>query len=389
VIVLNILRKLTGIPAKSRGALAVAGFVMGVLTGGGAALAHEVSPSVADIKIQAGVLQMRLRINPEALIAGINLDVVSDTNEAVQANDYDVLRALPPEALNARIKAHWPQLAHGVAVLIDGADAPLILDEIVIEDPGSEEVARAATLRLTGDVPPRAKAMQLSWGAGYGTLILRQGGVDAPYTGTLSGGQISPEIALSGGSAIGVWSAFGQYIPVGFEHILPLGLDHILFVLGLFFLSVRLRPLLWQVSAFTLAHTVTLALGAMGWVNVPGTIVEPLIAASIVYVALENVFLGHLTRFRPVVIFGFGLLHGLGFASVLGEFGLPDGQFVPALIGFNVGVELGQLTVIALAFLVVGAWFRDKPWYQARIATPASLVIAAVGAYWFVERVLF
>jgi hypothetical protein len=145
--------------------------------------------------------------------------------------------------------------------------------------------------------------------------------------------------------------------------------------------------LLIQVTSFTLAHTVTLALGALGIVTIPGSIVEPIIAASIVYVAIENVFSKQMNPWRPVIIFIFGLLHGLGFASVLGEFGLPAGQFVAALIGFNVGVELGQLTVIALAFLAVGYWFGSKDWYRQRIAIPASLIIAAVGAYWFVERV--
>ncbi len=121
--------------------------------------------------------------------------------------------------------------------------------------------------------------------------------------------------------------------------------------------------------------------------TIPGSIVEPLIAASIVYVAVENILTDGLSRWRPFVIFGFGLLHGLGFASVLGEYGLPSNQFFPALIGFNIGVELGQLTVIAIAFAAVGYWFRDKPWYRARIAIPASVLIALVGAYWFVERV--
>ena len=95
-----------------------------------------------------------------------------------------------------------------------------------------------------------------------------------------------------------------------------------------------------------------------------------------------------LSPWRPFVILGFGLLHGLGFASVLGEFGLPEGQFIPALIAFNIGVEFGQLTVIVLVFIAVGAMWR-KAWYRARIAIPASCVIAAVGAYWCVERVLF
>ncbi|MFC6586423.1 HupE/UreJ family protein [Sulfitobacter pacificus] len=196
--------------------------------------------------------------------------------------------------------------------------------------------------------------------------------------------------------------ALVSYIPVGFDHILPQGLDHILFVLGLFLLSTRWGPLLWQVTAFTLAHTVTLALGAMGWVTIPGSIVEPLIAASIVYVAVENIFMRGLSTWRPLIVFGFGLLHGLGFASVLGEFGLPEGQFIPALIGFNVGVELGQLTVIAMAAALI--WLsvraanaakidgeegavRSYPVMFRAVSVTGSLLIAIIGAWWVVERV--
>lgn len=179
-----------------------------------------------------------------------------------------------------------------------------------------------------------------------------------------------------------------DYIPVGYTHILPKGADHILFVLGLFFLSPRLRPLLWQVSAFTLAHTITLALGARGVIQISPALVEPLIAASITVVALENIFVRRLHPWRPLLVFGFGLLHGLGFAGVLGEFGLPQGQFLAALIGFNLGVELGQLTVILVAFVTVGLWFGHRRWYRGRIAIPASLVIAGIGAWWVLERTL-
>ena len=144
---------------------------------------------------------------------------------------------------------------------------------------------------------------------------------------------------------------------------------------------------MWQISVFTLAHTVTLVLGAMGWVTIPAAIVEPLIAASIVYVALENIFTESLHAWRTFLIFGFGLLHGLGFASVLAEFGLPATRFLPALLGFNVGVEVGQLTVVAIAFFTISFWCRNHPSYRQWVAMPASVIIALTGAWWFYERV--
>lgn len=177
------------------------------------------------------------------------------------------------------------------------------------------------------------------------------------------------------------------YIRIGFEHILPLGLDHLLFVLGLFFLSRRLKNLLWQVTAFTVAHTITLGMAAAGLLTVNIQWVEALIALSICYVAVENLMTSKLHPWRPLVIFGFGLLHGIGFASVLGEIGLPDNEFFPALISFNVGVELGQLAVIAMAYAAL-AWFFKKSWYRTRVLNPACTLIALTGAWWFIERSL-
>ncbi|HEV8269413.1 MAG TPA: HupE/UreJ family protein, partial [Thermoanaerobaculia bacterium] len=144
---------------------------------------------------------------------------------------------------------------------------------------------------------------------------------------------------------------------------------------------------LWQVTAFTLAHTITLALSVYGVVSLPARIVEPLIALSIVCVAVENVFTKKLHAWRPVVVFAFGLLHGLGFAGVLTEIGLPRSEFVPALLSFNAGVEGGQLTVILVAFLAFGLPFRREAWYRRRIVVPASVAIAAVGLFWSIQRV--
>lgn len=351
------------------------------------ASAHEVTPTIGDYFVQEGEITFDLRMNIEAFVAGINLDGMTDINDSEQSDLYDQLRALEPGALEGQVRSFIVEWLPQMGVETNAGRVDLNLERIAIDPVDNVELPRASFLTLGGVLPDGVRTLVVTWPEGAGDMVLRQQGVEAPFTGYLEGGQSTNPIPISGHGELGGWQTFVEYIPVGFDHILPKGLDHILFVLGLFFLSTRFGPLIWQVSAFTVAHTVTLALGALGVVSIPGTIVEPLIAASIVFVAVENLFAKGLNPWRPVVIFGFGLLHGLGFASVLGEFGLPTGQFIPALIGFNVGVEIGQLTVIALAFLAVGFWFGQKDWYRARISMPASAVIAAVGAFWFVERV--
>lgn len=354
----------------------------------GAARAHELSPSVADFEVAQGQVAMQLRLNLEAFASGMDLDAVVDTGTAEEVELYQSLRGMSEGDLRDEVlpflEGWLPQFtAQGLGDwTISGLDVP---------DVGDTELPRLSDLHLRADIKPGVEALSFDWPTHSGALILRQNGTEAPYTGFLIGGSSSPQIPLGGDFSFSAWQAFVAYIPAGFDHILPKGLDHILFVLGLFFFSTRMGPLLWQVSAFTLAHTITLALGTLGVVNLPGSIVEPLIAASITFVAIENLFARRMSRsmslWRPVVIFCFGLLHGLGFASVLQDFGLPQAQLIPALVGFNVGVELGQLTVIAIAFGLVGYWFRHRPWYFAGIAAPASMLIAAVGAWWFVERV--
>jgi hypothetical protein len=357
-----------------------------LLVWAGVATAHEVVPSIADLSVAQGRVTIEMRVNLEAQLSGIDLDTLEDTDAAENVADYDALRALPAPEVAARAQGMLDTWNSVPLLRAGDAAVALTLDTVTVPEVADTELPRISSIVMSGALPAGTDVLQVAWPDGAGDLVLRQQGVDAPFTGLIGGGSDSGPIAVAGGDAATGWQTFVGYIPVGFDHIVPKGLDHILFVLGLFFLSARLGALLWQVSAFTLAHTVTLALGATGVVTVPGSIVEPLIAASIVYVAVENIFASGLKPWRPVVIFCFGLLHGLGFASVLGEFGLPAGQFVPALIGFNIGVELGQLAVIALAFAAVG-WFVAKPWYRRMIAIPASAVIAAVGGFWVVERV--
>lgn len=193
---------------------------------------------------------------------------------------------------------------------------------------------------------------------------------------------------IEGITAPGNWATFTSFIRSGFVHVVPLGIDHILFVLGLFLLSRRWKPLLLQVTAFTLAHTLTLGLAASGMVEVPASVVEPVIAGSIVVIALENIFYPRYTSWRLLVVFVFGLVHGLGFAGALSRLDLPASALLVGLLGFNLGVELGQLTVIA-AGLLLTIWLRDPDRYRKTVVIPGSLAIAAMGAYWMIERVFF
>jgi hypothetical protein len=179
-----------------------------------------------------------------------------------------------------------------------------------------------------------------------------------------------------------------MYLRLGFRHIVPEGTDHILFVLGLFFLGITWRKLLAQTTVFTVAHATTLFLSTYGIFSLPSKYVEPAIALSIAFIALENVFNPRLGIGRLAVVFCFGLIHGLGFASSLSEVPFPRHQFMVALLGFNFGVDAGQLFIILLAFLSVG-WFRNRPWFRARVAIPCSLAIAAVGVFWAVQRIAF
>ena len=414
------------------------------------ATAHEVLPSIGDMRASDGVVTFEIRANLESFIAGIDLTETADTNESPLAATYDELRALPADELAAQFEAFWPQMAAGITLTADGQALTPVLRDVSVDGVGDVEVVRASIFSFTADLPTDAQTVQMGWDSSFGVLVLRQMDVPAPYDGYLEAGALTDQIPLAGGGQATGWETFVDYIPVGFDHIVPKGLDHILFVLGLFFLAARFRPLLVQVSLFTLAHTITLALAALGYVNLPGSIVEPLIAASIVFIAVENVWARGISKWRPYVIFGFGLLHGLGFASVLGEFGLPEGTFVAALIGFNVGVEVGQLFVIAIMFLCVWqalridrgkneagrgfaiylaltvsavalsvlnppalvevlenpVWVFGAPLagvfilcmatiqlrdqqdaYRRLVAIPSSLAIAAVGTYWVIERV--
>lgn len=352
--------------------------------------AHEIRPAIATAAFgEDGRYEIKFVVNMEVLIAGIGPEF-SNTNDAPQAEAYTRLRAMPPAELEAQIREFAPRWLAGITLSFDGVRVEPRLNRIKVPPIGDLELPRLTELYLTGRTPDGNPAFKWRYDPRYGSSVLRvrRAADDEMVAFWLKDGDESKAIPVTGAPARGTFDTFWQYLLLGFTHIVPLGLDHILFVVGLYLLSTRMKPLLVQVTSFTIAHSITLGMGLFGIIQISPTIVEPLIAASIVFVAIENLVTDRLTPWRPYVVFGFGLIHGLGFAGVLHEIGLARAEFINGLIAFNLGVEFGQLAVISAAFVAVGVWFGSRNWYRIRIAQPASIAIGLTGAFWFVERII-
>jgi hypothetical protein len=323
-----------------------------------------------------------------------NVQIVTDATALVEKLEASRGGSLPDGAdapsLNRLLSGFDEAFRKRVKIAFDGLEVRPEISYTVVP-PVDATSAAAATIRLTGPIPPGARQFSWSFGWTFATYSLSARTSDSahqPITQWLEGGQASAPFALSApAEAAGRLNIAWRYLVLGFTHIVPHGFDHMLFVLGIYLLSRRTSAVLWQVSAFTLAHSITLGLSMYGLVSVPARIVEPLIAISIAYVAIENLFLSELKSWRVALIFAFGLLHGMGFAGALQEVGLPRAEFATALLTFNIGVEAGQLAVIGAAFLLVGWHYSNRDWYRSRVVVPASLLIACTAIYWTFERI--
>ena len=331
-----------------------------------------------------GTFQVDLTCDLDALALGVSQD--TDDAELVQA-----LRSFPPDELADRIEKLRDLFQRRARVRFDNEP---VLFEVSFPEHGTPAADDAeistvlgVTARLTGQIPTGSTEVAFFASRAFRPihLTVRDEASNISVRQVLQRGLSSEPFQLGGTVPLSRFLVASQYLALGFWHIVPEGPDHMLFVLGLFLLSARLGPLVWQVTAFTVAHALTLVLATYGAFNLSPRLVEPLIALSIAYVAIENVFTPELKPWRPVVVFGFGLLHGLGFAGVLGELGLPAAERLTGLLTFNVGIELGPLAVILGGFLAIG-WLRHRDWYRPRLAIPLSLLIATIGLFWAVER---
>ena len=319
------------------------------------------------------------------------VDIINDADWMWMQLHADAVELPSVDERDTQLSTLATAFSQGVAVVFDGTQVTpssvAYLPPLERNRAAPMGLTEPGVMRISGAVPSGATTFQF----GYDRVIDEYPitvapAVGDPVTRWLLASQISEVFELGALTPLTRFQVALQYLNLGFAHILPKGLDHILFVLGLFLLSTKIKPLLLQVTAFTVAHTLTLALTIYGVFALETSIVEPLIALSIAYVAMENLVTTELQPWRVALVFAFGLLHGMGFAGVLGDLGLPQSEFITALLTFNLGVEIGQVTVIATAFiLVVG--FRDRSWYRNRVVVPASLAIASVGLYWTVERV--
>lgn len=341
--------------------------------------AHEIGTTRVAARFEAGQYTIDIVTDAASLVE--KLDTLAGAPASATAARTDAT------AMRERLAAHDDVFRQRVVVGFDDASTRPEIDYAV--SPAADVTSPPiATIRLTGTIPDGARRFtwSYSWTFASYALSIRSGSADAT-TAWLEGGQVSAPFSLAAPpAAIGRGTIAWRYLVLGFTHIVPYGLDHMLFVLGIFLLSGRVRTMLAQVSAFTVAHSITLALSIYDVVSAPAAVVEPLIAVSIAYVALENVISTELKPWRIALVFAFGLLHGLGFAGALRELGLPRAEFATALLTFNAGVETGQLAVIATAFAVVGWYCRRQAWYRRRVVVPASLMIACVALYWTLER---
>jgi hydrogenase/urease accessory protein HupE len=345
---------------------------------GGTTQAHQVNLSTARVEMRPQRL-----VAVEVALKGSDADRLAGTQVFdEQKGLVDPARiAASTAAIAAYVGAHvavtgtdGTPCTPGVAEVVADGDGVIIRNSFSCRDVAGDLVYRSTV--LTANDRTARQVVLIGAGENAPQALLD----DAHTTVTLSA------------AAPPLWVTMRRYLVTGIEHIF-LGYDHIAFLIAIVLWAQRLWPVVKIVTAFTLAHSLTLSLAALQIVVIPSTIVEPAIAASIVFVALENFFSRDVGgRWR--VTFAFGLIHGFGFAGALQEFGLPPNAVVPALAAFNIGVEIGQVAIVSIvvpALMAVDqllAADRAVPVRAAPLVYALSTAITVLGGYWLLTRVL-
>lgn len=316
-------------------------------------------------------------------------------DEDQEAKDLAWLREQGPDGwqkIARECDTYWRDCLHLKA---DGQEIPwtLRIPELEKEAPafleeGDPEELPMLAVKIEATLPVGSTKLAIDWKEPFGVnLIVTTGEGEAAEIKPLVSGEeaVVAERAATEAEMKPTETSLAGWIRLGFVHILPEGIDHILFVLGLFLLIPKWKPLLQQTIVFTIAHSLSLAAAALGWVHVPSMFVEVLIAASIAWVGIENFWARELGKGRLILVGIFGLIHGLSFAGQLTgllPLGQPD-RLPPALFGFNVGVELGQIAFLAIAFAAFAWWGEKRFVWVKRIG---SAIVGLAGLILLVQR---
>lgn len=359
------------------------------------AFSDLVKPALVEINVEAnGKIEIEIRASIEALLTGIN-GQYKNTKDSPNAADYDALRALQSEQLAPSFEQFKRTFLQKITLSNQAnKKIKLNINKVKIPERGYTKVPRISVIHLKGELPPNSESLTWYYPSSFGDNAVRLRQIDkqkgiwnwSDWEWIRKDKASEPLLLNKIAIKKPFFTVVKSYVNLGFIHIFPRGMDHILFILALFLFSSKLKPLLLQVTMFTIAHTITLGFSVIGIISLPANIVQPLIALSIAYAGFENVFSKQLHKSRLLLVFAFGLLHGIGFASALNDFGMQKDAFLTSLISFNVGVELGQLAIILSAFLGMAIWFQKRPWYRVRVLIPASLLIGVTGLYWTIDR---
>ena len=355
-------------------------------------IAHEIKPSIADFTYDENYLNIEVRLNAELILSNIDASNISNTNSSPLTEIYDRYRLLDKKDLENSILESWKDISSNIDIKINNKLKTIDLIKIETQDVKNFEISRDTLIYFRVLLNQKSEHFTFQWIKNYGPIILRENNdlklEDDLVTEYLQSGTESDPIFFKENNIRSMFTSFTKFLVLGIQHIIPKGLDHILFIFGLFLFSSSLNKLIKQITIFTIAHSITLIFVSLSLIKINPQIVEPIIALSIVYVGLENIFKNYIKEYmRYVVILFFGLLHGLGFALVLSDIGYRSSKLFLNLISFNIGIEVAQISIILFLYLLIAIKFAKNKYYRIAFQIPSSILIASIGLYWFIERI--
>lgn len=354
--------------------------------------AHEIKPSIADFAYDQSYLNFEVRLNAELILSNIDASNISNTNSSPLTEIYDRYRLLNKKDLENSILESWKDISSNIDIKINNKLKEIDLIKIDTQDVKNFEISRDTLISFRVLLNEESENFTFKWIKNYGAIILRENNdlklEDELVTEYLQSGTETDPIFFKENNFRSMFTSFTKFFVLGIQHIIPKGLDHILFIFGLFLFSSSLNKLIKQITIFTIAHSITLIFVSLSLIKINPQIVEPIIALSIVYVGLENIFKNYIKEYmRYVVILFFGLLHGLGFALVLSDIGFRSSKLFINLISFNIGIEVAQISIILFLYLLIAIKFANNKYYRIAFQIPSSILIASIGLYWFIERI--